>query len=177
MYTCTCTCAVCVHVHVQYMWVSWVRVPPEAARFSPENWLPWVCCVALPCCLFDLACFFLPFFSSLIKHVYTQHIILSVTHRRPRIWEWVCPDARWAAAWGTSRRARGTESACSPGRRTGGRWRQEGWWREHPSPTVWVVNYERRMSNNTIVLLKIKMKTIRKFKGICTIQGPHFKCY
>ena len=20
----------------------------------------WVCCVALPCCLFDLACFFLP---------------------------------------------------------------------------------------------------------------------
>ena len=27
----------------------------------------WVCCVALPCCLFDLACFFLPSFSSLIK--------------------------------------------------------------------------------------------------------------
>ena len=26
-----------------------------------------MCCVALPCCLFDLACFFLPFFSSLIK--------------------------------------------------------------------------------------------------------------
>ena len=26
--------------------------------------MPWVCCVALPCCLFDLACFFLP---SLIK--------------------------------------------------------------------------------------------------------------
>ena len=27
-----------------------------------------MCCVALPCCLFDLACFFLPSFSSLIKH-------------------------------------------------------------------------------------------------------------
>ena len=27
----------------------------------------WVCCVALLCCLFDLACFFLPSFSSLIK--------------------------------------------------------------------------------------------------------------
>ena len=26
-----------------------------------------MCCVALPCCLFDLACFFLPSFSSLIK--------------------------------------------------------------------------------------------------------------
>ena len=25
----------------------------------------WVCCVALPCCLFDLACFFLPSFSRL----------------------------------------------------------------------------------------------------------------
>ena len=30
-------------------------------------YMPWVCCVALPCCLFDLACFFLPSFSSLIK--------------------------------------------------------------------------------------------------------------
>ena len=29
--------------------------------------LPWVYCVALPCCLFDLACFFLPSFTSLIK--------------------------------------------------------------------------------------------------------------
>ena len=28
-----------------------------------------MCYVALPCCLFDLACFFLPSFSSLIKHV------------------------------------------------------------------------------------------------------------
>ena len=47
--------------------MSWVRVPPEAAHFSLEKWLPWVCCVALSHCLFDLACFFLPFFSSLIK--------------------------------------------------------------------------------------------------------------
>ena len=29
-----------------------------------------MCCVALPCCLFDLACFFLPSFSSLIKTLY-----------------------------------------------------------------------------------------------------------
>ena len=27
----------------------------------------WVCCVALPCCVFDLACFFFSSFSSLIK--------------------------------------------------------------------------------------------------------------
>ena len=69
----------------------WVRVPPEAAHFFKgnvtalgvlccgfefhlrqliflkETRLPWVCCVALSCCLFDLACFFLPSFSSLIK--------------------------------------------------------------------------------------------------------------
>ena len=31
--------------------------------------LPWVCRVALPCCLFDLACYFLPSFSSLIKTI------------------------------------------------------------------------------------------------------------
>ena len=31
---------------------------PEAAHFSLEKSLPWVCCVALLCCLFDLACFF-----------------------------------------------------------------------------------------------------------------------
>ena len=27
-----------------------------------EARLPWVCCVTLPCCLFDLACLFLPSF-------------------------------------------------------------------------------------------------------------------
>ena len=32
-----------------------------------------MCCVALPCCLFDLACFFLPSFSSLIKTCITSH--------------------------------------------------------------------------------------------------------
>ena len=32
------------------------------------TYVPWVCCVALPCCLFDLACFFLPSHLSL-KHV------------------------------------------------------------------------------------------------------------
>ena len=48
-----------VHVHG----VSWVRVPPEAARKSD-----CLGCAVLLClvCLFDLACFFLSSFSSLI---------------------------------------------------------------------------------------------------------------
>ena len=58
---CTCTCTL-----VQFVYAN-VHVPPEAAHFSYEKCLPWVCCVALPCCLFDLACFFLPSFSSLIE--------------------------------------------------------------------------------------------------------------
>ena len=37
------------------------------------------CCVALPCCLFDLACFFLPSFSHLsLKHV---HVVLLYLHQ------------------------------------------------------------------------------------------------
>ena len=49
----------CIFVHV--------NVPPEAAHlYYLEKRLPWVCCVALLCCLYDLACFFLPtFFISL----------------------------------------------------------------------------------------------------------------
>ena len=40
----------------------------------------WVCCVALPCCLFDLACFFLPSFSSLIKTcTYSTLMVCSFT--------------------------------------------------------------------------------------------------
>ena len=77
---CVCVCAracvVCVHVYVC------VRVHECCAykRVRALNvCLPSVCiyimylhvcvhaCVALPCCLFDLACFFLPSFSSLIK--------------------------------------------------------------------------------------------------------------
>ena len=37
-----------------------------------DQWLEQLCiytCIALPCCLFDLAYFFLPFFSSVIKHI------------------------------------------------------------------------------------------------------------
>ena len=30
----------------------------------------WMCCVALPCCLFDLACFFLPSSHLSLKHVH-----------------------------------------------------------------------------------------------------------
>ena len=41
-----------------------------------------MCCVALPCCLFDLACFFLPSFSSLIKSCFS--VITSHGRDRPR---------------------------------------------------------------------------------------------
>ena len=46
--------------------VSWVRVPPEAAHFSRKS--DCLGCAVLLClvCLFDLACFFLSSFSSLI---------------------------------------------------------------------------------------------------------------
>ena len=45
--------------------MSWVRVPHETALG-----------VALPCCLFDLACFFLPSFSHLsLKHVQILHYL------------------------------------------------------------------------------------------------------
>ena len=40
----------------------------------------WVCCVALPC-LFDLACFFLPYFSHLsLKHVHVVEIYYDCVH-------------------------------------------------------------------------------------------------
>ena len=42
---------------------------------SSASWLDvyWVCCVALFCCLFDLACFFLPLhFSNMYIHGYTH---------------------------------------------------------------------------------------------------------
>ena len=42
-------------------------------RLSDYTRACWVCCVALPCCLFHLACFFLPSFSHLsLRHVYVQ---------------------------------------------------------------------------------------------------------
>ena len=54
----TCTC-------LEYR-VSWVRVPPEAVIFSRKS--DCLGCAVLLClvCLFDLACFFLSSFSSLI---------------------------------------------------------------------------------------------------------------
>ena len=51
-----CTCMYIVHVH-------------------------WVCCVTLPCCLFDLALFFLPSFSHLsLKHVYIHVNMYTYIH-------------------------------------------------------------------------------------------------
>ena len=39
-----------------------------------------VCCVALPCCLFDLACFFLSSFSHLtLKHVHVPVMYITRT--------------------------------------------------------------------------------------------------
>ena len=50
-----------------------------------------MCCVALPCCLFDLACFFLPSFSSLIKTCMRVQVFDLLNHKmRLRIME----DAR-----------------------------------------------------------------------------------
>ena len=52
--------------------VLWIRVPPEAAHFSLEKLLPWVCCVV---CLTLLASFFLPSLSLInmynIVRIYT----------------------------------------------------------------------------------------------------------
>ena len=72
-----CTCihvdACTVHAYTytyMYMYVSWVRVPPEAAHFSRKS--DFLGCAVLLClvCLFDLACFFLSSFSSLIQNMY-----------------------------------------------------------------------------------------------------------
>ena len=46
-----------------------------------------MCCVALPCCLFDLACFFLPSFSSLIK---TRTLLLHIIHLIRRLYCVLC---------------------------------------------------------------------------------------
>ena len=43
-----------------------------------------VCCVALPCCLFDLACFFLPSFSSLIKNMYYKCLMRDERRKEER---------------------------------------------------------------------------------------------
>ena len=53
--------------------VSWVRVPPMAAHFSLKNCLPWVWCVTLPCCVFDLACLLL---LSFLLHLSNTYIII-----------------------------------------------------------------------------------------------------
>ena len=65
-YTCT---ELMVSLFILEYRVSWVRVPPEAARKSD-----CLGCAVLLClvCLFDLACFFLSSFSSLIKNMYTN---------------------------------------------------------------------------------------------------------
>ena len=51
----------------------------RSTRVYMYNVSVWVtvCSVALPCCLFDLACFFLPSFSSLIKTYMYIHLYMS----------------------------------------------------------------------------------------------------
>ena len=62
----TCGRALCLECRV-----SWVRVPPEAPLFFRKSdclgCAVLLCLVCLFVCLFDLACFFLSSFSSLIK--------------------------------------------------------------------------------------------------------------
>ena len=58
------------------------------------KWPPWVCCVALPCCLFDLACCFLPSFSSLIKtciytYIYKYVICIDVLPSVHKVHVWL----------------------------------------------------------------------------------------
>ena len=51
-----------VHVHV-YIYIDVFN----GCEFYIYLYMYCVCCVALPCCLFDFACFVYPSFSSLIK--------------------------------------------------------------------------------------------------------------
>ena len=62
--------------------VLWVRVPPEAAHFFLGK-SDYLGCAVLLClvCLFDLACFFLSSFSSLIKNMYSTNA-LGITKMR-----------------------------------------------------------------------------------------------
>ena len=49
-------------------------------RVINPSYTRWVCCVALPCCLFDLASFFLPSHLSL-KHVQDVYMMYTGIHR------------------------------------------------------------------------------------------------
>ena len=76
-----------IHVHV-YACTVHVHVPLGSLKidscYSFENYYynyslyMWVCCVTLPCCLFDLACFFFPSFSSLIMYMYVHMFIFII---------------------------------------------------------------------------------------------------
>ena len=83
-----------------------------------------VYCVALLCCLFDFACFFLPSFSSLIKNIYTrfglllhtEYVCINCTalaflprHRRESVVSRRWRDTRVSAA-GDSETHRGADS-------------------------------------------------------------------
>ena len=89
-----------------------------------------MCCVALPCCLFDLACFFLPSFSSLIKTCTcisgnslvflhegpppnTSDCLLSRCVQCGRYWVW-CSGCCWRERWPL--RGRLTTASCSTSR-------------------------------------------------------------
>ena len=60
-----CPTALCTGPDLQYSALQHTQNAGPKVHVHVRN--VHVCCVALPCCLFDLACFFLPSFSSLIK--------------------------------------------------------------------------------------------------------------
>ena len=62
-----------VHVHLYIRSFNKIMVHDSISYFPFEKCLPWVCCVALPCCLFDLACFFLPSASLIKMYTYIVH--------------------------------------------------------------------------------------------------------
>ena len=86
-YTCTCTVYVhtCMYAYDMYMYNVHVdsvvgSSPTRGSSFflGKVTALSVLCCFALFVCLFDLACFFLSSFSSLIKNMYIQYMYMQI---------------------------------------------------------------------------------------------------
>ena len=87
---CIHACVLCVYMYM-YSTCEYHGFESHPRQLIFPRKIDCLGCALLLClvCLFDLACFFLPFFSSLIKactvYIIIQDINLSVSHRRPRI--------------------------------------------------------------------------------------------
>ena len=78
------------YIHV-YIYTFLHSVPPKAAHFSKEKWLPWVCCVALPC-LFVWPCLLLssfPLISHLKMYMYIRTPYL-IVHMQAHVHLCIC---------------------------------------------------------------------------------------